>query len=183
MREPSAQSKLFASPPIFFGTWGCAAWSVCQLSQHPDAWPLAILFCGCLVPVMKADKQIKAYRDWKRDWDNVGGGTAPPPRKVKAVHVLGLILALPLLSILLFAGQHGGSQAVVGVFLILGAPIVAMAGLVRLWRMARRGGAKRAARVQPVRIAVRRPLRPVPSLSAAYQALPPYCQELLRGQR
>jgi hypothetical protein len=183
MRPPSAQTRLLASAPVFFGTWGIAAWSLYQVSQQDGAWPLLLLSGGAVAAVMKADAQVKSYKDWKRDWDHMGGGAALLPRKVKLGQVLGLILALPLLSILLFAGQHGGAQAVLGVLLLFGAPVVAIAALVGLWRRVRRGRVKRAARVQPVSIAVRRPLLPVPSLSAAYQALPPYCQQLLKGQR
>ena len=178
MREPSIQTKLLASPPVFFGSWALAALSVYGWSQHPDSWPMPIWFGLLVTAVMKADEQVRAYKAWRREWDAMAG--LPPPRR-KWPQLVGALLALPLLSLLLDAHQHGGGQEVAGVLLLLIAPIVVIAGLVRLWRWVHRR-ARRRARDQYARIACKRPLLPVPPLVAAYHALPPYCQQL-RVQR
>ena len=40
MREPAPQTRLLASPPVFYGTWATALWLGYQWTQHPAAWPL-----------------------------------------------------------------------------------------------------------------------------------------------
>lgn len=183
MKAPASQTRILASAPVFFGSWGFGIWSLYQLSQHDGAWPIVVAAGLSVAAVMKADAEVKAHANWVRDWDAMAG--APPPhRSVRHTieFIVGVLIALPLISLLLYAGQHGGSQAVTGVFLVLGGPILGLAGLVQLWRWVRRGRAKRTGWVQPVTIAIKHPLLPVPSLKGAYQTLPPYCQQLLRGQ-
>lgn len=179
-REPSIQTKLLASPPVFFGAWGMAIWSGYAWTQHPDAWPVAVGFGVLVAAVMKADEQVRAHAAWVREWNALAGIA---PKRTNWPFLIGMVLGLVLLVLLADAYSQGGSQAALGVLLLFGAPIIALACVQSLWRWVRRGRAKRTARMQPVRVAVKRPLLPVPSLDAAYHSLPPYCQQLLRGQR
>lgn len=178
-REPSLQTKLLASPPVFFGSWALALWMGYQWTQQNEAWPLLIPVGLLMAAVMKADEQVRAYKVWKREWDAMAGIA---PRRTNWPHLVGMVLGLVLLAIMVDAYQHGGSQAAIGVLLLFGPPIFAIACLQPLWRWVRRGRAKRAARAQPVTVAIERPLLRVLSLNAAYASLPPYCQQLLAGQ-
>lgn len=182
MRPPSTQTTLLASGPVFFGSWGLAIWSGYQWTQHPDAWPVAIGFGVLIAAVMKADEQVKAYRAWLREWNALGGDVPHARGKPSLWTILAMMVAVPLLSLLIYAGQHGGGQAVTGVLLIFGAPVLGIVALVKLWRAIRRRRAKRSARVQTAQIVIKGPIVLVPSLDAAFQALPGYCHELLGGQ-
>lgn len=179
MREPPAQTKLLASAPVFFGAWGMALWTAYQWTQHPAAWPLVLITGAGVAAVMKADAQVRAYRHWKAEWDAMAGA---PPRRAPWLMLLGMALGVPFTVMLFGIGQQSGSQAVLGVLLLILGPLLLLGLLQRLWRALRRRSRTRSARAKPVAVCVRRPLLPVPSLRAAYQALPPYCHDLLRGQ-
>jgi hypothetical protein len=158
--------------------------SLYELSQNDDAWPLLLIAGGVIAAVMKADQQVRAYKVWKREWDAMSGAPASRartgPRPV--LLILGILLALPLLSLLTYAGQHGGSQAATGIFLLFGVPVAVLAGLVQLWRRVRRGRAKRVAQVEPVTVSVTRPILPVPSLREATLGLPDHCRAIMAPQ-
>lgn len=177
MREPELRARFLASPPIFFGSWALALWMGYQWTQHHEAWPLLIPVGLLLAAVMKADEQMRAYKNFKREWDAMAG--VPPPRK-NWPHFLGIILGLILLAVLGGVAQEGGSQAVIGVLILLAAPLLFFAVLARLWRWFRHRRRAKSAQVEPVTVCVTRPLMPVPSLRDAYHGLPDHCHMLMR---
>lgn len=171
MKAPSALSYLLASSPVFFGTVGLSIWLLYQWWLDPGIWPLIVMlgvWCGMIV---RADERITVYRAWKAEWDMLGGEL---PRLARRRPLLGLlavlfVISVPTLAKLPPATQNGVALAVLlvvlGYFLLRG-----------LWRW-RRTARRRARRVKPeiVTVVVRGPVFPVPSLDAAYRALPEHC--------
>lgn len=176
MKEPAAQTRLLASPPVFYGTWASTLWLGYQWTQHPDAWPLAVGAGFFLAAVMKADEQVRAWKAWKREWDAMAG-TPPPPRRWPTY--VGMALGVPFTALLFYAGQHGGASAIVGVILVIVGPLLGLGLMLKLigWLLG-----LRSAKVMPVTICVSRPLLPLPDMATAYEGLPPHCQQLLRGR-
>lgn len=176
MREPELRARFLASTPLFFGTWALALWMGYHWSQTPDAWPLLIPVGMLLAAVMKADEQVRVYKNWKREWDAMAG--IAPPRS-HWPHLVGMVLGLILLALLGGVAQQGGSQAVIGLLMLMAASLLLLAVLARLWRCFRHRRRVRAARVQPVAVCVTRPLKPVPSLRDAYRGLPDHCRTIM----
>jgi hypothetical protein len=178
MREPSPQIRLLASPPVFYGSWGLAIWLLYHGSQDNSIWLLLIMTAVVMTPIMKADQQVKAYKAWKRDWDAMSG--TPARRPMHWSTWAGMALGVPLVALLCSAGQQGGTQAVLGVILLLTAPLAVFGLLAKLFRWLRHRQRVRDSQVRPVAVCVTQPLYPAISLRDAYHGLPDHCLRVMR---
>lgn len=178
MREPSLQARLLASPPVFYGSWGLAIWLLYQGSQDDSIWLVLIMTAIVMTPIMKADQQVKAFKSWQRQWNAMAG--TPARRPMHWSTYIGMGLGVVLVALLCSAGQQGGTQAVVGVLLLLTAPLLGIALLVKLFRWLRHRQRVRDSQVRPVAVCVTRPLYPAISLRDAYHGLPDHCLRVLR---
>lgn len=172
MREPAIRTRILASPPIFYGSWGMALWLLYEWSQHGQAWPLVIGWGLFLAGVMKADEQCREYRLWRTEWDQMAGIVRPKRWPV----ILGAIIGLPITIGLVAVGQQWGVRGILGVLLITLGPIALLGLLLKFWGAYRR---LKGGRVEPVRVCVRGPVIPVPTLRDAYLGLPDYCRKVL----
>jgi len=180
MTRPQPFQFVLASWPVFLGTWAGVCWLLYQWALDHGIWPLVVAAGLFLTAVMNADERVKAYRAWQREWEAMAG--LPPPRR-KWPQVVAALIAFPVLVLLVYADQHGGSYALLGVLLVLGGPVILLALLVWLCRWFWRLRGRRPGRTRPVIVAIKRPLVPVLSLGAAYLALPDYCQRILSRPR
>jgi hypothetical protein len=176
MREPSTQTRLLASPPVFYGAWGLALWLGYQWTLDTGIWPLFLMLAFPMAGIMNAEREVKAYKRWKREWDAMAGA---PPRPKQWPLVVGVIIGIPILIGLANVGQHQGTQAVIGVLMVTLGPLLLLALLLKLWGRVLRTFRRRADKVQPVAICISRPLLPVPTLRDAYHSLPAHCALVL----
>lgn len=174
MREPSTQTRILASPPVFFGSWAFVLWLTYIWWQGaPIVLGLGIAI-AFLMRVMQADEQVRAWKAWKREWDAM---SALPPRPRRWPTLVGMALGVPFTSLLFYAGQHGGAQAIIGVILVIVGPLLVIGLALKTlgWAMRRR-----PAQTVTVTVCVRRPLLPVPSIESAYRGLPDHCRAIMR---
>lgn len=172
MREPAIQTRILASPPVFYGSWGLAVWLLYQWSLDDGIWPLIIGFGLFLAKVMKAEEEWRSYVRWRAEWDSMSGVVHPRRWPQRLRFALGIIYILFLTAI----GQREGAQAVIGVLMITLGPVALIALLVKLWRRYR---GRRRDRMEPVRVCIRGPVLPVPTLRDAYLGLPDHCRQVL----
>ncbi|MBO9712635.1 hypothetical protein [Sphingomonas sp.] len=177
MREPDIRTRVLGSAPVFLGSWAMAIVAFILWMQRGDAWPLLIGFGLLVAAATKADRQMQAYWRWQVEWNQMAG--TPPRRKRPLMWAGSIVLGLLLFSLLGHAAQHGGGQAVVGVLMLLAAPLLLFAGLAKLWAWARRRRRGGSARDGVVAVCIRRPLIPVPTLRDAYRGLPDHCRQVL----
>jgi hypothetical protein len=149
----------------------CAAYGWLALNQP---WPIMVVIGALAGWCVRANEVMTKYKAWKRAWDGLAP-SAPrtawvPWRKAAAIAaVMGVILYC-------FAHSDQPAYALALGWLVIGAAIIAIVGLCRRLR---RRTAKRSAGTDLATVAIRRPLLPVPSLEAAYQALPAHCKQLM----
>ena len=131
---------------------------------------------------MKAQDTANQYRRWKRAWDSMDEPSAPRspmPRLAAALVAVLVVGGFVLADQGGTAGPAGGGQALVGLAL-LGLPVAGAVMLVRRFRSGRSARAKAAA-IAPVKVAVTRPMFPVPSLEQVYRHLPEHSQRVMRS--
>jgi len=172
MKQPFSITYLLASSPVLFGTAGLSIWLLYQWWLDPGIWPLIVmlgLWCGTIV---RASERVTAYRAWKAEWDMLDGQAPRPARRGTLIGLLVvfLIAAIPTLATLPPATQNAGTLAA----LLL---VVAFFVLRALWR---RVGTRRPRRLKReiVTVVVKAPIFPVPTLDAAFRALPEHCRQL-----
>lgn len=175
MREPSPRTRFLASPPVFFGAWGLSLWLGYQWMLDNSVWPVLAVLALPMAAIMEAEREVKAYKLWKREWDAMSGVTVPTrwPQR------LGVVLGLCLAALLFQLGEQSGRQAVIGalvVMILLMMLAMLLVGMRRIWRTLRR---RRDSFIHPVTACVRQPFLPVPTLRDAYRDLPDHCALVL----
>lgn len=173
MRRPARFTYLLASSPVFFGTAGLSIWLFYQWWLDPGIWPLIVmlgLWCGVIV---KADERVTAYRAWKAEWDMLEGKAPRPARRAMlfGFQIVLLIAAFPTLAKLPPETQNVGTLA--ALLLIAGFYL-----LRAVWRRVRTRRRPRRAKPEIVTVVVKAPVFPVPTLDAAFRALPDHCRRL-----
>jgi O-antigen/teichoic acid export membrane protein len=154
-----------------------AVWSVYALSQDTNRWPMTVLAVMLAGWSLNANEVMARYKAWQRAWNSMAPArprsVAIPWRKLGAV----VAIALPIL----YLGAHPERP---GYSMALGGLIIGLLGLLlaRLWQWVRHRKGRARQGDELVRVTVRRPLLPVPSLAQAYAALPDYCQHVLQGR-
>jgi hypothetical protein len=133
---------------------------------------------------LSANEQATKYRAWKLQWDALAPNGPPSPRRNGGKLLTNAMLCLALLVGFLswpYYAAHAAGFALGWLCAhpaVLAIPVLVVLGLIvhRLRRA--RPNAKPAALV---RVVAKRTL-PVPTLDAAYRALPPYCHALFGRQ-
>lgn len=181
MRPPSFRTWLlgsrFTAPFIILGcAYHTSQWWQAGTPDNSGIVTLALLFLSA-----KAAYTVAAHRRWRADWQAMGGQTSRPSR---AERLLKLAL---LLGVIGFGAAYLVPEAlplmrdwialVVGVGLLLGLARLILRLVGRCWPR------RQQAKIQPVAIAVRRPVRRPISMASCYRRLPPYCKLLLHRGR
>lgn len=140
---------------------------------------LIVLFAIAIVGAIRtASDQAGAYRQWKAEWDAMAGQA--PARKGKPVwgRIAVLALGLALFAVMRIGGAST-SDAAICIGLLAGC-IGMIAVILRLAIRCFKGRRPiRATKSGTVKI-VAKTILPVPTLDAAYAALPDYCRQILR---
>lgn len=183
MREPPVKVRVLGHPLVALPIFGLCALTLYAWSQQPDAWPLGI---GAIIAALwtaKAQETANQYRRWRKAWDSMAEPAARGaalPQLAKGLIALLVVGGYVLVDLGGLAVPAGGGQALVGLA-VLGIPLIVIAMLAkRLWS-GRSRRAQRAAKTVPVRIAIARPIFPIPSLDAAYRSLPEHSQRAMRS--
>lgn len=174
MRAPSIQSRLLASQPVQLTAWGSTAFFGYHFLHGEPVFWATVIVVAFLMNVMRADDQVQAYKAWKREWDAMSG---IPPRAKGRPNFLVVALVAPSLLFLYYFWQHGGASALIGVAILIIGPLLVIGLGFKLIRRAMR---RKAAKIMPVTICVKRSWLPVPDLIRAYRGLPAYCRAILR---
>lgn len=175
MREPSTQTRILASAPVYWPSWAATAFFAYHFwNGAPVFWALVITV-AFLLNVIRAHEQVQTYRAWKREWDAMSG---IPPRPSRWPRVVGLlVLGAPLTFLFYDVGQHGGASAILGVVILLVGLLLALGLTLKLvGRLMRR----KAAKVMPVKVCVNRSMFNKPDIAGAYRGLPAHCRAILR---
>jgi hypothetical protein len=177
MKQPAIQTMFLGHPVVAVPLMltGCATLAAALYGSNLF---IGIIGVAVLGTAQKAYAQARAYKAWAKEWD---GMALASPRAVKRGWRSWVVagMALGWFGLLCARGESVPEAAVAT---LLTAGLVAMLvtvgrGALRLMRRFRRPSE------QPVVVAVvARPAMPVPSLTDAYRALPPYCRVLLGGQ-
>ena len=176
MREPPVKVLILGSPFVAVPVLGLCGLMLYVCFQNPDAWPLGVaaLIVGTLTG--KAQDTAIQYRRWQRAWNSLAEpreARSPMPRLVSALIAVLVIGGFMLADQGGTAGPAGGALALVG---LMALPIALLVMIAKRWR----SKARRAApTVEPVKVAVTRPVFAVPSLEAAYRSLPEHSQKVM----
>jgi hypothetical protein len=135
----------------------------------------AIIVGALLNRVMKAQEQERDYRAWKRAWNAMDPAA-------RASRRAGLLMArtIIVIAVALYGLAHLADAEIQVALAFIGAGLLLWFGVALARRLRRNGERRRTDETAPVRIGLRGPLLPVPSLPQAYAALPDHCQRLLR---
>lgn len=145
---------------------------------------IGLLAIGLFLASAKAVFTVAAYRRWRVDWE----GMSPQAQVRKpGRRVLASLLALAAIpALLIYAGQPVAPAALHDSITPVTTASLTFAWLLiagrLLWMVRPKAQARRKQPTPLVLVAIKRPLLPVPTIRDAYQRLPPYCQQLLRGQ-
>ena len=169
MTPPGLKTQLLANPAVILGSWGTGAWLVYQWTQDQVAWPFVVMIGVFVSSVMKAEERVRAYRQWKREWDSLGNTT---PRR-RAHPLIGLALGLLLTAFI-------AAPATMRPAMLAGAFVAALVFLILFLclRMVRAIRRRRSAKAEIVAICVGAPVMRVPTLQQAFAALPDHCKRL-----
>ena len=176
MKPPSTPVRVIGHPVLsgLLLAAGMAFVAFCLFRGGDGVIP-AVIVGFLLNRVMKAQEQERDYRAWKAAWDAMGPD-APRKRRpwrLAVKTIAGLAVALYALANL------GDPQIQLAVTFIAAGLMVGVVIKLRGRSGWSRRRAPRAAKSKVATIAARNGL-PTPTLRHAYQALPDYCQRLIR---
>lgn len=139
---------------------------------------LVVLIAIAIVGAIRtASDQARAYRQWKAEWDGMAGQVTARTGKPVWGRIAVLALGLALFALMLIGGAST-SDAAICIGLLAGG-ICMIAVMLRLAIRCLKGRRPiRATKAEPVKV-VAKTILPVPTLDAAYAALPEYCRQIL----
>ncbi|RYM05715.1 hypothetical protein [Sphingobium cupriresistens] len=183
MREPSLPIKLIGHPivatPLALGC--CVALFGCWQTGVDALMPAVVLLIA-LTWIAKISERANAYRAWKRAWDGMADSVPRHPsgwwRKP-----LGCILVLGVVAYLASEAQERPDYQLALGWMAL---VMIAASVVFLWRRYGRrvrGSARRRGANDDVVTVLAKPQSAMPTLDAAYHAMPDYCQQVLGNGR
>ncbi len=182
MKRPATKTMVMGHPIVAVPM--TLASGVTLVAGFQTGSPLPVIIAIALIAgLQKVRAQASAYRAWQAEWEAMGDG--PARRRVTPGTFLGaaMIAALILLAfgspqllgyMVGFAFGWMGKQP--WLLTLLG--LLALGVLVQFVRYYPR----RPKPGKPVTV-IAQAVLPVPTLAAAYRALPPYCHALLGGQQ
>ena len=181
MNRPSLKTRMLGHPLVGLPIFGFGAFILYQCYLDGSNWPFGLAAIGAINATIRASEQAERYRLWKLAWDAMGD--APPPsgrmgRVVRSVVGLALFSAL----ILFLIGQSDKPEysiALGWVLLVIGLSLVGRL-VTRLWRSRRRK--TKAVKIQPVALAITRPIFAVRDTAQCYRKLPEHCLALLHAR-
>lgn len=185
MKKPEGLKGFVGHPVVTLALVAAGAFALFQVAIS-GAWVLGLVVLVALGGVAKANREVMAYRQWKRDWDAMTPRPDAAPRQAggKTGRVALLLIVIGLMALYLAANLDQPGFGFALAWLVGGGAVVLVIALVRLAWSGRSvsSGARvsSSGAVEPVTICVRQPLLPVPDLSRAYGALPEHCCKLLR---
>jgi hypothetical protein len=181
MNKPSLGTRILGHPLVGLPIFGFGAFVLYQCTQDTSNWPLGLGAMGAISATMRASEKAEAYRTWKMAWDAMSD--APPPSGRVGRVFRGLVGFALFGALIFFLIGHSDEPeygiALGWVLLVGGLGVVARLAL-RLWRLRRRK--PKAAKVQPVALAITRPIYAVPDIRQCYRKLPEHCHALLHAR-
>lgn len=183
MREPTLQTRMLGHPVVVLPMTGVTLFMLYGCALSLEAVPFALISIALLTRVMAANRAMTDYKAWRREWEAMSD--LPPPSRVHGRVKLLVALAIPAF----FMAHEAGYLAIGYRDLTAGVPWLAGLALVAatafaihraLSRVSRRLRGK--SKALTVTSCITRPL-PVPSLRAAYRALPSHCHVAMGSPR
>lgn len=176
MRRPPTKTLILGHPIIALPmTLSCVITVIAAIHAGSPAGALVVLPIWGMVHA--ASERATAYYNWKREWDALGPEKVPRPSIWRQLLVLMLVGAL---AVAILTSDRTTQFATLSVGGLLLCATVILAVLTRMVRAIARRRRFRAGAFA-VKVVARRGGK-APTLAAAYGALPPYCQALLRGR-
>lgn len=177
MRRPDLPAMVLGHP-LVAGPLGLAGFAAIYACWRSGAgWTCLAVVIG-LAWLAQAGERRAAWEAWKREWDAMAEPAPKRPRGTKRAWAAAL--AVPLGLLLYLSAEPAARPAIVGVGLLLGLAVLLVATLRWAWRRLRARPRRRG--VAPVAV-IAKPLIAVPTLDAAYAALPEHCRRILSGSR
>jgi len=185
MNPPSARTQLlgnrFVAPLIMAG----CAYTVYRWWEEGGHGILGILAIALLIACAKAMTSVASYRRWRADWEGMSPNPSRKPVRwspAKVIALLGLAVAS---GVCCYGLQPDPSSELLGfgIFAVIGCLAFALALVVAgiLWRL--RPRTPRRQQPKPfVSVAIQTPMQSVATIREAYQRLPAYCHQLLKGK-
>lgn len=176
MKTPSIQTQILGHPLIGFPVALASLGGLYLATQLGGGGILVgVISAGMLVSSARASQQMQAYRAWKLEWDAMGAAPSPRARSGWGIGVLAVMLVGVVwgLAVMVDPDGMGKLLSVIAALCPLGIAVLGLALLAR-WLLRRR---RRDRGAVPVAV-IARPIHPIPSVSAAYAALPEYCRVL-----
>ncbi len=174
MKQPSFSAYLFGNTASMLAVAACTLYlGFKALTGSGSGW-LAIGMLMAAVYCASRNRQLTAYRAWKRDWEGMGDEGGPPQPNTWLRYALGI----PAWLLGAWMVEAAGKQMswVAGLFWLAslaGFAIVGFRIFPKRWR-------RRKLAVQPsVAHCLATPLHSLP-VASAYDRLPDYCLHLLK---
>ena len=182
MKQPPGYRWVVGQAPVTLAVAGMGCWFIYVWTQNSEAWPLALIGLAAMAWAAEANAQVARYKAWKRAWDSMAPDATLPAKLMVAQRVFLMAAIVLATGWYLAAHQDQPGYAAALAWLVVGIGLLPVLWLGRmLARRARRRSTERRRKAAPVAICAR-PVMAVPTLDAAYQALPEHCHRLLRGQ-
>jgi len=175
------KQRLLGSPPVFYASNALTAFLLYQWTQDSAAGLLAMAAIIGTGVVMKHRDVMEDYKIWRLEWQLMSG--VRPASKLPQIVGLLIAVAVPAGFMAhdtgLLASWLPDGQLLIGYAIMLAGAIASFLLLRGIVRWARR---PRRRKHQIVMICVKRRFVKVPTLEAAYRALPPHCHAVM-GRR
>ena len=181
MNKPPLGTRILGHPLVGLPIFGLGAFVLYQFTQDTSNWPLGLGAMGAISATLRASEKAEAYRTWKLAWDAMSDAPLPSGRMGRVFRgLVGIALFGALILFLIGHSDKPEYSIALGWVLLVGG-LGAFATLIaRLWRSRR--CKPKATKVQPVALAISRPIHAVPDLRQCYRKLPEHCHALLHAR-
>lgn len=181
MNKPPLGTRILGHPLVGLPILGLGAFVLYQCTQDTSNWPLGLGAMAAISATLRASEKAEAYRTWKLAWDAMSDA---PPSSGRMGRVFRSLVGFALFgALILFLIGHSDKpeySIALGWVLLVGGLGVVLALALRLWCSRRRK--PKAVKVQPVTVAIARPIHAVPDMRQCYRKLPEHCLALLNAR-